>query len=676
MITVTESCLRSVELPIEYREAIFNSFRNIGFKDDKPADEKLLLNHSTYKGETGDLVILIGANNSGKSNILDGLKTYQIVQIMGGTRDIKYCASQIEYNQRWIEDNQRYIEDYQRYIECYQRDIERCLQQIEDCQRLIEDYQLKLGEDGLNLLKRAQTTLYSGEEYRNPKVVIPLIKDEVEFKIEDIKNQNIRQHIEDDDFCRFLQEKLENLWENFCTRNDIEYNKLDCRIKCMDGILSPSRNFYRINDYNDQFMLLFFNKYLTRTISDEDFINIYLFREMYWKGPKVLDDTEVKHIESSDLEISPDGLEESYFFLSLLHSINMDKQDVISAYENMQRDKQRKHLEDLQEQINNKLEDISSIFNQLYVTKDVTYSFKVELDRKSILFVIHTNKKGMVLDNQSTGFRYFFDLFFYLQSGQISAGDIFVMDEPAINLHPSAQREFRVFLKKIARHYDITMVLATHSPFLIDLNHLDELRIIENKDNVVRIHNTFTAVNYGDPDSLLPIKDALTVENHILVNPEKTIVFVEGITDYNYLTAFKKLFDEKDFIFLPINGVGSDENHCKEISKRLLKIRKDAKVLVDNDTAGKRMKEINAENSELKVVSLADIDENFKEIESLFSNADLEKSELIDGNGEFCKHASTSAVFKKRLANDSSYITDETRNNFKKLFEKLKEMAN
>jgi ABC-type multidrug transport system ATPase subunit len=282
----------------------------------------------------------------------------------------------------------------------------------------------------------------------------------------------------------------------------------------------------------------------------------------------------------------------------------------------------------------------------------------------------------MVLDNQSTGFRYFFDLFFYLQSGQISAGDIFVMDEPAINLHPSAQKELRVFLKEFAYSNNITILLASHSPFLIDLNHLDELRIIENKDNVVRIHNCFTAVNYGDPDSLLPIKEALTVENHILVNPEKTVVFVEGITDYNYLTAFKLLFENEDIIFLLINGVGSDENHCKEISKRLLKIRKDAIVLVDNDTAGKRMKEINAENSELKVVSLADIDENFKEIESLFSNADLKKSELIDGNGEFCKHASTSAVFKKRLANDSSYITDETRNNFKKLFEKLKEIAN
>ena len=58
---------------INSREIIFNSVRNIGFKDGKPADEKLILNHSVRKGENGDLLILIGANNSGKSNILNGI---------------------------------------------------------------------------------------------------------------------------------------------------------------------------------------------------------------------------------------------------------------------------------------------------------------------------------------------------------------------------------------------------------------------------------------------------------------------------------------------------------------------------------------------------------------------------------------------------------------------------
>lgn len=47
-------------------------FRNLGL--DKK--EKLIINKSLEKGKMGDLVILIGANNSGKSNVLDALLAF------------------------------------------------------------------------------------------------------------------------------------------------------------------------------------------------------------------------------------------------------------------------------------------------------------------------------------------------------------------------------------------------------------------------------------------------------------------------------------------------------------------------------------------------------------------------------------------------------------------------
>lgn len=50
------------------RKLVINAFRNIGFKDGKPSNEGLIINHSLEKGKMGDLVILVGANNSGKSN--------------------------------------------------------------------------------------------------------------------------------------------------------------------------------------------------------------------------------------------------------------------------------------------------------------------------------------------------------------------------------------------------------------------------------------------------------------------------------------------------------------------------------------------------------------------------------------------------------------------------------
>ena len=599
---------------INSREIIFNSVRNIGFKDGKPADEKLILNHSVKTGENGDLLILIGANNSGKSNILDGIlwnKNINGKSIEDYQREIEDYQRKIKDYQRKIEDYQREIEDYQRRIEYYWNEIQRTGYRNVDYQRKIKDYQREI-KDYQREIKDYQREI---EDYRN-------------------EIQNCQSQIEDyrNEIQNCQREVIEKICREFTTNL---YSDEVCR--------KPNVSFH--------------------------FTNLKLSLPA---KPDCYNANEARKIKSSEFEILASEIENSEFFTALLRAIEMPKEDVINAYDNLKKDNQKTRLNELEEKINDKLESISKIFNQFYVT-DVPYSFKIELERKNILFLIYRGNDVMELDNQSVGFRYFFDLFIYLHSCSLKPGDIIVMDEPATNLHISAQKELRVFLKGIARHWDITIVLATHSPFLIDLDHLDELRIIENKDNIVRIHNTFTAVNYGDPDSLLPIKEALTVENHILVNPENTVVFVEGITDYNYLTAFKLLFKNEDIIFLPINGVGSDENHCKEISKKLLKIRKDAIVLVDNDTAGQRMKEINGKDSELKVISLADIDENFKEIESLFSKEDLRKCELIDVNGEIIKHASTSAVFKKRLANDSSYITDETRNNFEKLFNYLTE---
>lgn len=48
------------------RSLRIESYRNIGFKDEKPHRERLVINNSLNKGELGDLIILIGANNAGK----------------------------------------------------------------------------------------------------------------------------------------------------------------------------------------------------------------------------------------------------------------------------------------------------------------------------------------------------------------------------------------------------------------------------------------------------------------------------------------------------------------------------------------------------------------------------------------------------------------------------------
>lgn len=54
------------------RALYINNFRNIGCSE----ETRIVLNNSLKKGEMGNLVILIGANNSGKSNVLDAISAF------------------------------------------------------------------------------------------------------------------------------------------------------------------------------------------------------------------------------------------------------------------------------------------------------------------------------------------------------------------------------------------------------------------------------------------------------------------------------------------------------------------------------------------------------------------------------------------------------------------------
>ena len=83
------------------------------------------------------------------------------------------------------------------------------------------------------------------------------------------------------------------------------------------------------------------------------------------------------------------------------------------------------------------------------------------------------------------------------------------------------------------------------------------------------------------------------------------------------------------------------------------------------------MKKVNERDSSLTVFSLSDIDSNFKTIESLFAQEDLQKFNFLDKNGKFVKHATTSSVFKNQIQKNKDLISETTINNFKNLFKYL-----
>ncbi|MBH0271623.1 ATP-binding protein [Helicobacter pylori] len=301
------------------------------------------------------------------------------------------------------------------------------------------------------------------------------------------------------------------------------------------------------------------------------------------------------------------------------------------------------------------------------------------------------NQKPIILSQQSTGFQWAFNFMFgflYNVGSNFSFNKniIYVMDEPATHLSVPARKEFRKFLKEYAHKHNITFVLATHDPFLMDTDHLDEIRIVEKEEQGSVIKNNFNYSLKNDAsrnsDALDKIKRSLGVSQNVFHNPQKhRIIFVEGTTDYCYLSAFKLYFNEREFkndpipfTFLPISGLKKEPNEMKETIQKLCELDNNPIVLIDDDrkdgfdpqnAKSEQFKKANKEMPDpIKILQLSDCDENFKQIEDCFSANDKE---------EYAKNKrmELAMAFKTKLlySGKDDVVGEETKKNFLKLFE-------
>ncbi|PDW45271.1 hypothetical protein [Helicobacter pylori] len=321
-----------------------------------------------------------------------------------------------------------------------------------------------------------------------------------------------------------------------------------------------------------------------------------------------------------------------------------------------------------------------------YSKKSTAYEIKLKIHdcRKS-----DNQNEPIILSQQSTGFQWAFNFMFgflYNWGSHFSLNEniIYVMDEPATPLSVPARKEFRRFLKEYAHKNHVTFVLATHDPFLVDTDHLDEIRIVEKETegSVIKNHFNYPLNNASkNSDALYQIKRSLGVGQHVFHNPQKhRIIFVEGITDYCYLSAFKLYFNEynpqfKDnpipFTFLPISWLKKESDEMKETIQKLCELDNNPIVLTDDDrkcdfdqnATSERFKKANEEmHDPIRILQLSKCDENFKQIENCFSVNDRKKYAKN-------KRKELAMAFKTRLLySGKDAVEKQTKRNFLKLF--------
>ena len=80
------------------------------------------------------------------------------------------------------------------------------------------------------------------------------------------------------------------------------------------------------------------------------------------------------------------------------------------------------------------------------------------------------------LEARSKGFQWFFSFYlvFLVESEEGHKDAILLLDEPGMHLHPTAKQELIAFFETLSERNQV--LYSTHSPFLIDGEHLHRVR--------------------------------------------------------------------------------------------------------------------------------------------------------------------------------------------------------
>ena len=660
------------------RKLDISNFRNVGITFDKrerPAH--LILNRGLNEEDLGDLVFLVGPNNSGKSNVLATLEAFGKEKFEEeDSPDFMYCNQKpvlsmvvqngdvIDFRKINVTQNNKNVSSGE--IEGLERELKELNESLEklrikklDIIEVMDIINSELTKNKNKYLTEAERekikdiiwkgaiegdTKYDLEAYlkrfnradgSRPPSIVPLST---------IIEKRILELTEQEPILKRYKEYEANL-------NSINFSLADIKEKIDVKGKLLSKASVKLADVG-KIQKLSVGK--TNAVISAEY--------EYLLSPQVVVYTQ-KPIKQKDLNCKPNNPTD---FIRNIFKI-MDRQPNVldNVYQRYEGKNQKSYLNKFKEELNKDLPDkITKRFNDMYFCDEgEEYIFEFDLESEKVHVSLYRGDVPLDLDKQSTGFKWFFDFFFnFAYNEDLKPGDIIIMDEPATNIHPSGQVELRKFLKELAKKNGLTFVISTHSPFFIDCDWLDELRLMQRDERgYVKIEDKFDIVS-GNADKLDPVLTSLTVGRHVMTGAQK-VIFTEGITDYNYLTAFKLLFSEEkpeynSLVFLPVGGITNDEN----LVTRLCEMDTNPILLVDGDRAGSTVKK-KAENTKLNVISLNELNPSHKVIESLFSPEDATKYNVKN------KEWNESSLFKKKIF--ESEISEETKNNFEEILKYL-----
>ena len=306
---------------------------------------------------------------------------------------------------------------------------------------------------------------------------------------------------------------------------------------------------------------------------------------------------------------------------------------------------------------------------------------------------------SLPFDERSSGFQWFFSfLAAFSRYEYDSTPVIILLDEPALGLHAKAQRDFLRFIEeRLSKRCQV--IYSTHSPFMIQPDHLERARLVEDRGRETGSVTTSDVLT-TDSDTLFPLQAALgyDIAQHLFIAKDNLVV--EGPSDFLFMqTISERLIEDgregldKRWSIMPLGGADVIPAFVALLGNHL-----DVTVVVDARKEGHQKLTALAKAgflAEKRVITIGEVaDRKMADIEDLFAKddyvalynaafgkkikaAELKGTDPIvrqiarEEDVERYDHNAPAEVLLRERAKRVAALSDETLNAFEALFKRI-----
>ena len=214
---------------------------------------------------------------------------------------------------------------------------------------------------------------------------------------------------------------------------------------------------------------------------------------------------------------------------------------------------------------------INQEFGKFYRTEEVTLD--IEFNGGIISFMVRSGDgEALSLAERSNGLRWYLELFIDAKANDIIGNNVvYLLDEPGTSLHVKAQEELLKLFEHLAEKGN-QVVYTTHLPYMLNMENDGIHRIraaVKEADGYTKIYKTAYDARIApesQKDTLTPIITAIGMSLNNTFGPAlgKINIVTEGMSDYIYLHMMAKVLniDTDKHTIIPAVGASNCINIC------------------------------------------------------------------------------------------------------------------